>query len=135
MTATPTCIRSSAVVQVSDVVASRDYYVEKLGFSAAGLWGDPPAFCIVGRGTVTLFLDQSRQDTLPVNQFWAAYIYVDDVDTLHDEFQDRGVEIPRGPEDQPYGCRDFDIRDPDGHLIAFGQDLQPSAAGPGLGSS
>ena len=129
----PTCIRSSAVLQVQDVVRSRDFYVDKLGFSGGKLWGEPPCFCIVSRGTVTIMLDQAREPCpLPVNQYWAAYVYIDDAEALHREFKEAGAEIIRGPEDMPYGCRDFDVRDPDGHLIAFGQDLQPGPDGPGL---
>ena len=33
------------------------------------------------------------------------------------------MTIDREIEDQDYGCRDFDIRDPDGHLIGIGQNL------------
>jgi len=117
---------------VSNVVDSTRFYENKLGFKSHGLCGDPPCFSIVGRGTVTLFLDQSRDGTIPKNQCWAAYIYVDAVDTLHAEFSDKRVDIARGIEEMLYGCRDFDVRDPDGHLIAFGQDIQPGPQGPGL---
>jgi len=53
------------------------------------------------------------------------YIYVADVETLCADFRQKGAEIVRGIEDMPYGCRDFDVRDPDGHPIAFGQDMNP----------
>ncbi len=33
-----------------------------------------------------------------------------------------------------YGLRDFDIRDPDGHIIAFGHPLGTAPHGPGLSS-
>ena len=126
-------IRSAAVLQVRDVLASGAFYRDKLGFTSANFWGDPPCFGIVGRDTVTLFLDQSREDVpTPVNQYWAAYIYVDDVDALHATLEARGVEIARGPSDEPHGCREIDVRDPDGHTICFGQDLQPGPDGPGL---
>ncbi len=133
MTAKSEFIRSAAVIEVRDVLASRDFYRDKLGFETAGVWGEPPCFCIVGRGTTTLFLDQSRgEGALPVNQYWAAYIYVSDVAALIEEYEARGVEILRGPEDMPHGCREIDVRDPDGHIICFGQDLQPGPEGPGL---
>jgi len=48
------------------------------------------------------------------------------------EFEASEVTLHRGLEEQPYGCRDFDVRDPDGHIIAFGEDMAPSTAGPGL---
>ena len=127
-------IRSAAVLQVRDVVASAEFYQKTLGFETAGMWGEPPCFCIVGRDTVTLFLDQSRAEgaSPPVNQYWAAYIYVDDVDAYLAELKARDVEILRGPEDMEHGCREIDVRDPDGHIIAFGQDLTPGPEGPGL---
>lgn len=129
----PTCIRSAPVLQVADVGRSEAFYTQKLGFRSHGTWGDPPAFCIVQRGAVTIMLDRSRAGgPLPLNQYWAAYVYVDDADALQRELATAGVEIVRGPEDMPYGCRDFDIRDPDGHLIAFGHDLEPKPAGSGL---
>ena len=131
--ARPTCIRSAPILQVRDVKRSAAFYTEKLGFTAVGIWGDPPAFCIVARDTVTIMLDASRESgPLPVNQYLAAYVYVDDADALHREYAAAGVDIARSPEDMDYGCRDFDVRDPDGHMIAFGQDLRPSPEGPGL---
>ena len=112
-------MRSAPVLQVKDVVASEVFYREKLGFETAGFWGEPPCFCIVGRGAVTLFLDQGRTKDAapPVNQYWAAYVYVDDVDAYLAELKGQQVEIVRGPEDAPYGCREIDIRDPDGHIL------------------
>lgn len=125
--------RSACVLQVKDVIASEAFY-RKLGFTAGGFWGDPPCFCITGRDTVTVFLDQTQKadDAAPVNQYWASYIYVSDVDALAEEIKANGVEIIRGPEDAPHGCREIDVRDPDGHIIAFGQDLMPGPEGPGL---
>ena len=133
MTVRSDFIRSCAVIQVRDVLASRDFYMNSLGFDSSGVWGEPPCFCIVGRGTTTLFLDEAREKgSLPVNQYWAAYIYVSDVEALLNEYTARGIEILRGPEDMPHGCREIDVRDPDGHIICFGQDLQPGPQGPGL---
>ena len=126
-------VRAMPVLQVADVAASADFYVSRLGFTSHGMWGDPPAFCIVQRGQVTIALDQSRDDApVPANQYWAAYIYVEDADAICAACQSAGVDIVRGPEDMPYGLRDFDIRDPDGHLICFGHDIDPSTGGPGL---
>ena len=126
-------LRSMPVLQVSDVTKSVKFYCEKLGFTSHGTWGDGPDFAIVQRGTVTVALDRSRDSgTVPLNQYWAAYIYVEDANALHDEFAGRGVDIARELENMPYGMRDFDIRDPDGHLIAFGHDLDPAPHGPGL---
>lgn len=133
MTQSNEFMRSMTVLNVADVTRSERFYVDKLGFFSHGAWGDPPAFCIVQRGQVSIALDRYREgETIPLNQYWAAYLYVADADALVEEFRGRSVEIVREPEDAEYGLRDFDIRDPDGHLICFGHDLMPPKHGPGL---
>ena len=80
---------------------------------------------------MTFALDRTQDGrSVLVNQYWA--VYVEDADALCAEYRGKGVEIVRGPEDTFYGSRDFDIRDPDGHLIAFGHDLELNATEPGL---
>jgi catechol 2,3-dioxygenase-like lactoylglutathione lyase family enzyme len=123
------------VLQVADLQRSLDFYTRKLGFASHGVWGDPPSFVIVQRGAVTIALDRTRDPaaSVPANQYWAVYVYAEAADDLVREFRAAGVEIVREPEDAPYGLRDFDVHDPDGHIIAFGEDLQPvDGVGPGL---
>lgn len=52
---------------------------------------------------------------------WDAYIRVDDVDAIYAEVQERGAGIDYNA---PHGFREFGVQDPDGHDIAFGQQLQ-----------
>lgn len=125
-------VRAMPVLQVADVDRSAAFYCDVLGFFSHGTWGEGPEFCIVQRGEVTIALDRSRDGAVPVNQYWAAYVYVEDADKLCAAFRAKGAEIVREPQDAEYGLRDFDVRDPDGHLIAFGHDLAPAKAGPGL---
>ena len=121
-------VDSATTIEVSDVVASEAFYREKLGFRPGYFYGEPPTFCIVNRDRVTIFLDKMRTvHPVPLNQYWALYIYVDDVDVMFADVKSRGVDIIRDIEDQFYGCRDFDIRDPDGHLIGIGQNLTKQA--------
>jgi catechol 2,3-dioxygenase-like lactoylglutathione lyase family enzyme len=123
-------LRSMPVLQVRDVARSVAFY-EKLGFSSHGMWED--LFAIVQRGDVTLALDKAREGgPIPNNQWWAAYIYVDDAKALREEFS--ACALPEMTEmhfPQDYGCIDFDVVDPDGHRIAFGESLCP-VPGPGL---
>lgn len=126
-------IRSMPVLQVTDVARSTAFYADVLGFFAHGAWGDGPDFTIVQRGRVTIALDRTREGgPVPRNQYWAAYVYVEDADRLCAEVRARGADIVREPEDMVYGLRDFDVRDPDGHIIAFGHDLAPASVEPGL---
>ena len=130
-----TTVRAMPVIQVSDVPNSIQFY-RRLGFASHGEWvGDDGSgdvfFSIVQRGDVTIGL-QLLRGPLRVNTHWAAYIYVSNAEALHTEFEAEGLE-PTRLEARPYGCRDFDIADPDGHLIAFGEDMDPEPHGPGLG--
>ena len=43
-------LRSTLVLQVTDVVASETFYCGKLGFISYGRWGDGPDFAIFQRG-------------------------------------------------------------------------------------
>jgi catechol 2,3-dioxygenase-like lactoylglutathione lyase family enzyme len=125
----PRFVQIAPVLEVKDVKASEAFYREKLGFRPGSFAGDPPCFCIVRRDDISILLDQSRAPRpAPLNQYWAAYLYVDDVDAFAAELAARGVAIIRGPVDQPYGCREIDIRDPDGHIVGIGQN-RASAAG------
>jgi catechol 2,3-dioxygenase-like lactoylglutathione lyase family enzyme len=131
--ASPQFVRSMPVFQVADVVASAAFYCDRLGFASHGFWGEPPLFCIVQRGTVTIALDPSRDGSVPPRQqYWSAYFYVADADALLAEFKTAGVAIKRDICTTEYGCRDFDVRDPDGHVIGFGTVLNPDTMGPGL---
>jgi uncharacterized glyoxalase superfamily protein PhnB len=47
----------------------------------------------------------------------------EDVDRLYGEFSERGAEMLHGPIDQEYGAPAFHVRDPDGHILAFGKAL------------
>ncbi len=130
-------IRSMPVLQVRDVKESVAFYCEKLGFQSHGIWSDGPAgvadFAIVQAGKVTIALDRSREGLpIPVNQFWAAYVYVENADTLFAKVSRSGAEIIQEPGDRFYGLRDFTICDIDGHKISFGHDINPGAPEPGL---
>lgn len=131
----PELIRSMTVLQVADLQRSLEFYTGLLGFISHGNWGDPPCFAIVQRGAVSFALDETRDAgaAVPGNQYWAAYLYVTEARALQESFREAGVSIERELEEAPYGLLDFDIRDPDGHIIAFGEDLRPvEGVEPGL---
>jgi len=116
---------------VHDVVSSSNYYRDVLGFSFDRLWGEPPSFCMVERGSVVIMLAQVEEDVaLRPNNLasreggaWDAYIWVADADALHAEFVGRGATIARELCDQEHGCRDFDVLDCNGYRLCFGHYL------------
>ena len=42
-------------------------------------------------------------------------------------FSGKGADVVCAPEDQVYGMREFLVRDPDGHVLAFGHDMTGAA--------
>ena len=128
----PTGIRSMSVIPSRDVDATARYYIEVLGFREASFFrdGDGPAyFAILDFGEVTLAI-QTLTDFSP-HEGTVAYIYVDDADALARRIEGAGGRLRHAPHETFYGMLEFDLTDPEGHVIAFGQDLSPGPDGPG----
>ena len=120
------------ILLVRDVLRAHEYYADKLGFRAPRMWGDPPTFCIAQRDGIEVMLNQVQADDgfEPNSAFegrFSAYFWVRDADALHAEFAAKGADIVCEPEDQVYGIREFQVRDADGHLLAFGHDTTGTA--------
>jgi uncharacterized glyoxalase superfamily protein PhnB len=113
---------------VDDVVATANYYRDKLGFRYERFWGEPPCFAMVKRGGVVIMLSQfpkagaMRPNHIvdPERGAWDTYIWVYDADALFAEFKSKGVTIARAICDQEYGCRDFEVEDCNGYRLCFG---------------
>ena len=108
------------ILRVSDFSASMRYYTEKLGFRKAWEWGEPPSFGCVERDSIELFLCLDGQGQPGT---WLSF-FVCDVDLLHDELRQRGAKIVRPPVDEPWGMREFSVRDLNGHLLRIGHSTR-----------
>ncbi len=123
-------VGSAPILLVKDVVASANYYRDKVGFNYERFWGEPPGFCIVHRDGFHLMLKQVEDSKYIVPHYkaaenmWNVYFWVNDADKLHRELKSLGAKIDYGLCNQPYGCREFGIQDLDGYDIAFGQDIE-----------
>jgi catechol 2,3-dioxygenase-like lactoylglutathione lyase family enzyme len=108
------------ILNVRNVPASIAYYVDRLGFKKNWDSGSPPTFASVSRGKACLFFCQDGQGH-PGTWIW---IPVDDVDALHAELKASGAIIRQEPTDFPWGNREMNVEDPDGHRIRFGSDSE-----------
>ncbi|HEX2802904.1 MAG TPA: VOC family protein [Sphingomicrobium sp.] len=120
------------VLLVRDVVAAHAYFADKLGFRSPRMWGDPPTFCIAQRDGLEVMLNQvGRDDEFRPNGDYDGrcdvYFWVNDADALCEEYRGTGADIVCEPENQPYGMREFWVRDPDGHILIFGHDTSGTA--------
>ncbi len=132
--AKPRIVGSAPILLVKDVVASANYYRDKVGLAYDRVWGEHPCFCIFWRGNFNLMLSQVDNAKLivphykVVEKMWNAYFCVNDADSLYAELKGRGASIDYELRDQPYGCREFGIQDLDGYDIAFGEDIEARAS-------
>jgi hypothetical protein len=124
-------IASAPVLFVRDVVAAANHYRDAMGFRYERFYGEPPGFVIFNRDGMYLMLKQVDDSKFIVPHWtvskgmWNVYFWVSDVEALHAEFGRRGAKIGYGLCDQPYGCREFGIRDLDGYDVGFGQVVGP----------
>jgi catechol 2,3-dioxygenase-like lactoylglutathione lyase family enzyme len=113
------CFQSATpIFNARNVPASIDYYVNKLGFHVEWDWGSPPTFASVERDAVRIFLCEGGQGAPGT---WLS-IYVQDVDALYQEYKRRGALIRQPPTNFPWGVREMNVEDPDGHRLRMGSD-------------
>ena len=108
------------VLCVTDIRPMLTYFEQRLGFRMEGSAGDLPSWASMRREGVQIMLVCGNYPAPAAD--WAAYIYVADADELYSELKGRGADLLAEPVDKPYGCREFEVRLPDGRLLAFGAD-------------
>ncbi len=119
---------SAALFAVEDIERALAYYRDALGFRIDFRWGEPAIYAGIARDEVCIHLQTAALSPRAPGQ-GALNVFVTDVDALHAEFAARGARIVRPPQDYDYGMRDFDVLDPDGNDLCFGQATAGTEAG------
>jgi catechol 2,3-dioxygenase-like lactoylglutathione lyase family enzyme len=112
---------------VTDIKKSCDFFREKLGFTLVFSYGEPPYYAQVGRDAARLNLRwverpviestaRDREELLSVSITVAT---ADEIKLLFLEFQSAGVTFHQRLKKQPWGARNFVVKDPDGNLLLF----------------
>ena len=110
---------ATPIFRVADLEVSLAYYVAQLGFAVEWRTG---AVASVRRERTTFMLvegDQGHTGT------WV-WVSTSDVDLLYKEFLARGARVRHGPTNYPWGSRECQVMDLDGHVLRFGADLTPN---------
>jgi hypothetical protein len=55
-----------------------------------------------------------------------AYLWVDDADALYNEQQQSAADIIMPPTLRIYAMKEIEVRDFDGYVLRFGQDVPPA---------
>ena len=130
MTSKPLIEDAVAIVPISDMSATVDFYVRILGFERRFV-ADDASFAIVVHGEAAIHLvatDDPDALKATANNV-SIYLWVRGIDALYEELKQPLATLPEGrlrpPFDQPYGMREFHVKDPDGCLLLFGEEQSP----------
>ena len=111
----------SPMLQSSDLQRTIDWYESVLGFRCVGR---EDGWCRLERDRVMLMFMRNAHFGTP-HATATQYIYLHDLGAFWDEIKDK-VKAEWGPEKMPYGMMEFAIKDPDGYLLSFGEELDKS---------
>jgi catechol 2,3-dioxygenase-like lactoylglutathione lyase family enzyme len=122
---------TSAVLFVSDIKASCDFFTTKLGFVVDFVYGTPPFYGALKRDNARLALRLVCEpifvgDIREREHLLSAAITVNtapEIKQLFLEFRSAGVPFHQTLKKEPWGARNFIVRDLDGNFVLF--------AGPG----
>lgn len=111
------------VLAVNDLQEAAAYFIEALGFErdfAAEGWE------FLSFGVFKVMLGACPNE-LPAretnNHSYFAYVVVEDIDELYEQYLASGAAISSAVADQPWSMREFGVVTPEGHRIMFGQEL------------
>ena len=112
---------------VADVKRSCDFYVEKLGFAVAFVYGEPPHYAQVVRDNARINLRLVREpvfagDIRKRENLLSASITVgtsNEIEQLFLSYQAAGARFHHALQKEPWGARTFVVSDPDENLILF----------------
>jgi catechol 2,3-dioxygenase-like lactoylglutathione lyase family enzyme len=113
------------VLRVVDLQKSVDWYTGVLGFQV--VWRSPMdgggENCLLQAGSIELMLSTGAHLGGPPSLTGTLYFNVDGVEELFARISEQ-VEIVWPLADQEYGTREFGVRDGDGYVLAFAEELE-----------
>lgn len=118
--------RAFPIISVPDLRAARDFY-EHLGFVQTYQFPSEgePGYVTMDRGSSSIGI--AAVGTSDDDRF-GLWVYVDDVDATLERLHVAGAPVVAAPEDQPWGERVAQTRDPSGNLVYLGASLHPPTA-------
>lgn len=103
---------------LDDVAAGLAYYRDRLGFSVNYAQDD---LAVMDRDAVRVLLVARQPSHRGIG---SCYVYVRDADALWRELREKGAQVGAEPVSRPWGLREFEVRDPEGNRLTFGQPFE-----------
>jgi len=124
--------RLTPMLSVADLGRTIAFYCDELGFQCAQTFGDPNAvWCHLKRDGVELMFNRppaAEMAELPLRakDFQIFYFYPDDIVAQHTAWKAKGLPVT-DLRVTTYGMKEFELRDPDGYWLWFGQSTTEPA--------
>ncbi|MEM1315945.1 MAG: VOC family protein [Pseudomonadota bacterium] len=118
---------AATIIGVADAAASSRFYVDVLGFELRA--GGGPDYALLARDEAAVILTggADAEALRATSRNVSVYVWAADLDALWAELEPRLAALPEGrvrpPFNQDYGMREFHVKDDDGALIFFGEEV------------
>jgi len=122
-----TIVGAEPQLLVTDIQRSCEFFQAKLGFTLVFSYGRPPYYAQVSRDAAHLNLRLVERAKIEPgvrdgDELLSASMTVataDEIKLLFLEFQSAGVAFHQTLKKQPWGAKNFVVKDPDGNLLLF----------------
>jgi uncharacterized glyoxalase superfamily protein PhnB len=134
-----TFTRTIPLLTYRDLAAAHDFLVRAFGFEPGGVEraaDGTPVHGEVRIGETTIWLHRVTAEHRLESPLSAEanhsglVVHVDDVDRHYERTLAAGADIEKPPTDQPYGQREYGVRDLEGHRWWFATPVAAGAARP-----
>ena len=108
-----------------DIAGAHDFLVKAFGFEPDAVDRNAQGQAVHGEvraGDTTIWLHRVTAEhglVAPATSSGGLVVHVDDVDAHYQRASAAGAKIETAPQDQPYGQREYEARDPEGHRWWF----------------
>jgi catechol 2,3-dioxygenase-like lactoylglutathione lyase family enzyme len=116
------------MLAVTDLKRTMAFYCDRLGFHVTGTFGDPePVWCQLVRDDVAIMFNAPPRDCVErdvprsAKDYQIFYFNTDDLVALHAAWKAAGIQVT-DLRVSVYGMKEFEVRDPDGYWLWFGQE-------------
>src|SRR5262245_49607252 len=109
---------------VRDLKQTIDYYRDTLGFSGEWFWEDTDAG--IERDDMAVLFNHNPSFVERVNtgeRGFEVMWFVQNVDEIYEEYQEKGVKIVGELKDEPWGVREFAFTDINGYYIRVAEGI------------
>jgi catechol 2,3-dioxygenase-like lactoylglutathione lyase family enzyme len=115
--------KSVPFLPVKDLAETIRFY-KTLGFTGEWLWGSPPTDAGIRRDELSLLFNHNPELAEKMEGF-ELVIFVDNVDDIFNEFnKKREIQIIAPLQDEPWGIREFSVKDNNGYRLRISCSLQ-----------